>query len=486
MEPKKKELNFQSITEASPIALVLTNSKGKIIYVNDFAIKMFCYQKNELEGKGLDILLKDIYIKYPRKYWDDNIALPNFIAPEKDNLFSAQTKSGTEFPVEVRFTPLKTDGCFNVLITVTSISERVKAVEQLRLVVESALNSMILTDSEGKIVMVNKQTELVFGYDPNELVGKKIEVLVPQRMKDKHPHHRSQFYAHPKARPMGAGRDLYAVKKDGTEIPVEIGLNPVERDKTKYVLASVIDITERKKNEVAIQQYARQIEEKNKELEEFAHVASHDLREPLNSIISLTEILVQRKSEQLDEDGNKLLGFISKSASRMNELITGLLDYAKLGSSKKLVLTDLKELLETVLLDLNSSIQASGAKIIIGKLPVLKVYAMEFRLLFQNLISNALKYRKPDESPEIVVSSKQVRKGWEFSVADNGIGIPEAQKEKIFDLFHRVHGRNEYEGTGIGLSHCRKIIELHNGKIWVESKLGEGSTFFFFIPEMVG
>jgi PAS domain S-box-containing protein len=341
---------------------------------------------------------------------------------------------------------------------------------------------MILTDSSGKILVINKQTEVLFGYERNELIGKKIEILVPQRMKDHHPKHRKKFHDHPKARPMGAGRDLYGVKKDGTEIPVEIGLNPIEKDGELLVLASVIDITERKKNEEAIRLYARQIEEKNKELEEFSNVASHDLREPLNSIISFTELLIERKSDQLDEDGIKMLDFISKSSSRMAELIIGLLDYAHLGNSKELVMNDLNKLLLTVLLDLDSSIKASNAEINVGKMPVLNVYSMEFRLLFQNLISNALKYRKPEVAPQISISAKQVKNGWEFAISDNGIGIPEAQKEKVFNLFHRLHKRNEYEGTGIGLAHCRKIAEHHRGRIWVESEVGRGSTFYFFIP----
>lgn len=483
MDIKDQELNFQSILEGTPIALVLTSTKGKIIYINDFAADMFGYTKMELEDKGLDILLVDMYQKYPQSYWNNYFANPNSVEHEEGKEFSAQMKSGKVFPVEIRMTTVKAGENFYVLTTVTNISERVKAIEQLGLIVESALNAMILTDSEGKIVMANTPTELLFGYERTELIGKRIEMLVPQRMRKQHPHHRKQFYSHPKARPMGAGRDLYAVKKDGTEIPVEIGLNPVEKDGKRYVLASVIDITERKRNEKAIRLYARQIEEKNKELEEFAHVASHDLREPLNSIISLTEILMQRKSTHLDEEGIKLLGYIDKSASRMTELITGLLEYAQLGNSKELALIDLNELLETVVLDLNASVKASGARIISGKLPVLNVYVMEFRLLLQNLISNALKYRQPDIPPVISISSMQVKKGWEFSVADNGIGIPEAQKEKVFNLFHRLHGRNEYEGTGIGLAHCRKIIELHNGNIWLESKLGEGSTFYFFIPD---
>lgn len=482
MKIKDRELGFRLIIEASPVALILTNNEGKIIYLNNFAEKMFDYQEKELEGKGVDSLLNDIYTVKPPEFWKKYFTQPTSIRLGEDNSFMAETKTGQKFPAEVQMNPIKTEESIYVLITITNVSDRLKANEQLRLVVESALNAMILTDSSGKILVINKQTELLFGYGRNELIGEKIEILVPQRMKQHHPHHRQKFHDQPKARPMGAGRDLFGVKKDGTEIPVEIGLNPVEKDGEMLVLASVIDITERKKNEEAIRLYARQIEEKNKELEEFTNVASHDLREPLNSIIGFTELLKERNSDQLDEDGNKMLDFIGKSSSRMSDLIIGLLDYARLGNSKELATTDLNKLLLTVLLDLDSSIKASDAEIKAGEMPVLNVFSMEFRLLFQNLISNSLKYRKPDAAPQISISANKVQYGWEFKVSDNGIGIPEDQKEKVFNLFHRLHKRNEFEGTGIGLAHCRKIAELHGGRIWVESEVGKGSTFYFFIP----
>ena len=468
--------------EATPIALVLINEEEKIIYINSFAENLFFYKKIELKGQALEALLPDIHRVKPPEFWKNYFINPTAFRLGADDDLTAVTKTGRIFPVEVRMNPIDTGEMMYILVAITDISERIKSNEQFRLIVESALNAMILTDSTGKIAMINKQTEVLFGYERNELVGQKIEILVPHRMRQHHPEHRKNFYAHPKARPMGAGRDLYGVRKDGTEIPVEIGLNPIQKDGEQYVLASVIDITERKKSEEAIKKYTRQIEEKNKELEEFTNVASHDLREPLNSIISLTELLMHSKSDQLDEEGKKMLDYISKSSTRMSEMIIGLLEYARMGKSKELTRVNLDELVKTVLIDLESSINSSNSKIYVDTLPEIMAYAMEMRLLFQNLISNAIKYRNPDIAPEIAVSARQVKKGWEFVVTDNGIGIPENQKENIFNLFHRLHARNKYEGTGIGLAHCRKIAELHNGKIWVESEIGKGSSFYFFIP----
>ena len=166
----------------------------------------------------------------------------------------------------------------------------------------------------------------------------------------------------------------------------------------------------------------------------------------------------------------------------MKELVKGLLDYARIGKSTDFSTVDLNVIVEHVINDLELSVLESGAKITATKLPVLNVMETEIRLLFQNLISNAIKYKSPNRKPEINISARKVKGGLKFSVSDNGIGIPSDQKEKIFIIFQRLHGRNEYEGIGIGLSHCRKIVELHDGKIWVESELNKGSTFYFFIP----
>lgn len=482
LEIKQQELNIKLILEATPIALLLINHEEKIIYLNRFSENLFLYQKAELKGRYLEAILPEIHRVKSPEFWEEYYRNPTeFRLTEGDEL-TALTNTGKQFPVEVRLNPIAAGQQVYVLVAVTDISGRIKINEQFRFIVESALHSMILTDSEGTISMVNKQTELLFGYERNELIGRKIEILVPQKMRHQHPAHRSKFYANPKARPMGDGRDLYGVRKDGTEIPLEIGLNPVEKDGERYVLASVIDITVRKTSEEAISNYARQIEEKNKELEEFTNVASHDLREPLNSIISLTDLLLDNKKDQLDEDGVRMLEFISKSSDRMLEMITGLLEYARIGKTKELVLTDLNELLVTVLLDLDATIKANSATVHVDPLPAIPAYAIELRLLFQNLISNAIKYRKPEELPVVRISAQEADHGWKFEVSDNGLGIPQNQKDKIFNLFHRLHARSKIEGTGIGLAHCRKITELHNGRIWVESELGKGSTFCFFIP----
>lgn len=351
-----------------------------------------------------------------------------------------------------------------------------------QVVVESAPNSIIMVDPTGKIVFMNKHTEKLFGYSKKVLIGKNISILLPERYGNTHHEMIKKFFKNPQTRTMGAGRDLQGIKKNGEEFPVEIGLNPLKTEEGTFVLASIIDITERKKLELRERHYIKALETKNKELEQFAYIASHDLREPLQSIYSFIQLIDSDYSDLLDEVGKESIRYINDSINRMKNLIQGLLEYSRLGREAQLEELDLNDLVQEVLDDLNFSIHGSNAKITVNHLPTIKGYPVEIRLLFQNLISNAIKFRKKDVVPRIKVSSKKSKNYWRFEVSDNGIGIPSDYYEKIFTIFQRLHRREEYEGTGIGLAHCRKIIDLHHGEIWVESKPGQGSNFYFSIP----
>ena len=474
-----EKLSFQLMVEASPTALILVNNRGKIEYINKFAENLFLYKKDELTGKDLEILL-------PQRYRSKHLSLLSkyFANPisrqmgENRELFALK-KNGVEFPVEIGLNPIITERDTLTLAAVNDITDREKANEQFRLVVESAPNAIILVDENGIIVMINKQTEILFGYERKELIGSGMEILVPTRLKEHHPKLRESFNHKPQTRPMGADRDLFATKKNGSEIPIEIGLNPIRKDEQNFVLASIIDITERKKNEEAFKLYTKRIEAKNQELEQFTYIASHDLREPLSSIIGLIDLLLQFDKEKLDDSILTKLEFIEKSSTRMMDLIKGLLDFARLGKKSEIKEVNLNDIVRSVVSDLDSSIKESNTEIITQKLPTLNAYEIEIRLLFQNIISNAIKYRKPDIAPIINISAKPLKKGWEFSIQDNGIGIPPHQSDKIFLLFQRLHARDQYGGIGIGLAHCKKIVELNDGQIWVESESDQGSTFKF-------
>jgi signal transduction histidine kinase len=235
--------------------------------------------------------------------------------------------------------------------------------------------------------------------------------------------------------------------------------------------------------EKKVRQRTSQIESKNKELEQFAYVASHDLQEPLRTMSAFVELLQQQYKGQLDANADKFLDYTLNASERMKVLIKDLLDYSRIGREKESRLVDCNLLVKEVVADLDKVIEDSGASIHASTLPVLQAYPTELKLLFQNLISNSIKFRKQGESPVIDIGSVNENGHWKFFVQDNGIGIEPQFLDRIFIIFQRLHNRSEYEGSGIGLAHCKKIVELHGGKIWVESVPGGGSRFIFTIAQ---
>lgn len=242
------------------------------------------------------------------------------------------------------------------------------------------------------------------------------------------------------------------------------------------------DITEQRKLE-EIQKFAQELKVKNKEMEQFAYVASHDLQEPLRTIRSYSGLLNRRFSDQLGEDGQQFLNFIGDASLRMSNLIKGLLEYSQIGTDRQVGTVNCNVLLQEVLQDLNSSITKHQATIKVNDLPTLQGYKVELRQLFQNLISNAIKFHKPGEEPLIEIHAAEKQAYWQFSVKDNGIGIDLKYQNKISTIFQRLHLSKEYEGTGIGLANCKKIVEMHHGRIWLESEEGQGATFFFTLKK---
>ena len=221
----------------------------------------------------------------------------------------------------------------------------------------------------------------------------------------------------------------------------------------------------------------------NSELGQFAYVASHDMQEPLRAVAGCAEILKSRYADQMDDSADELISHIVDGASRMQGLINDLLQISQVSSqASSFESVDTNQTCRAALLNLDDVIKKSAARIELGDLPMVKGDRTQITQVFQNLISNALKYRK-EESPIVTIKSQQKQELWEFSVADNGIGISPEFHHKIFGIFQRLHTRVEYPGSGIGLALCKKIIERHRGSIWLKSALGTGSTFHFTLPQ---
>jgi signal transduction histidine kinase len=222
----------------------------------------------------------------------------------------------------------------------------------------------------------------------------------------------------------------------------------------------------------------------NKELEHFAYIASHDLQQPLRTVSNYMRLFEDKYIPQLDESAKKYIQSANNAVKRMSLLINSLLAFSQLGHNRSLVNVDLNTLLNNILDDHESLIKSSNTVIEISIMPVLNVYEIEIHQLFQNLITNAIKFQKESAYPKISISAIEHNGKWQFAVKDNGIGIEDIHFQKIFEIFQRLHGNKEYEGSGIGLANCKKIVQLHQGEIWLESKPKLGTTFYFTIPNL--
>jgi PAS domain S-box-containing protein len=376
--------------------------------------------------------------------------------------------------------------------------------KQANQIIDTAPEAIIVIDMEGRINRANSQAQQLFGYSQEELNGQPIEILIPEQYRSDHVAHRAGFIDGPELRRMGVGRDLVAVHKNGKEFPVEVGLGPMQLDNKIYVIAALSDITQRKHAEESLQQInleleqrvderTRQLRASNQELEQFAYVASHDLQEPLRMVASYLQLVEKRYKSQLDDAACEFIAFAVDGANRMKQLIEGLLEYSRVQTrAKDLGPIDMEVIINNVVTDLQVRIEERGAVITHDSLPMIMGDESQIRRLLLNLIGNSIKYCT-NETPRIHVSVRSMenssqplteeilKNGWMFSISDNGIGIDSQYSERIFQLFQRLHTRNEYPGTGLGLAVCKRIVERHGGKIWVESKVGEGSIFYFVI-----
>jgi PAS domain S-box-containing protein len=352
----------------------------------------------------------------------------------------------------------------------------------VRLAVEACPNGMIMTDAGGEIVLVNAETERLFGYTRTELLGRSIDILVPAADKTVHGEHRARFVAQPEARRMGAGRDLFGVRKDGSRIPLEIGLNPIRTPDGLMVLSAIIDISERIKSMQALAEQRAELQRSNADLEQFAYVASHDLREPLRMVATYSELLAERYKGKLDERADEYIRYTIDGAKRMQQLVKDLLAYSRVSSQANAPeAIDAGAAVRSALDSLKAAIDETRAEIVCDRLPEIRADESQLGQVFQNLIGNALKFRA-ERPPRIHIAAEQRNGACEFRVADNGIGMDKQYEERVFQMFQRLHERGRYDGNGIGLAIAKKIVERHGGRIWFESKLDKGTTFYFTMP----
>lgn len=351
-----------------------------------------------------------------------------------------------------------------------------------RELLEAAPDGILIVDQDGRIVLVNQHSEELFGYRRGELLNLPIEVLIPAEARERHRVHRQSYLAEPRVRPMGMNMELMAQRKDASLFPAEISLSPAQVRGRMLIIAIVRDISERRRAQQQLARQAQELARSNAELEQFAYIASHDLQEPLRMVSSYVQLLARRYRGKLDANADEFIGFAVDGVKRMQALIEDLLAYSRLtrkGPSPEE--TDVNAVVCDACFNLQLALRESAAKVSYDDLPTVRCDRTQFIQLFQNLIANAVKFRS-QASPQIDISAQREGDCWRFIVRDNGIGIEPQYLERIFVIFQRLHSREAYPGTGMGLAICKRIVERHGGRIGVESQPGAGAAFWFTLP----
>jgi PAS domain S-box-containing protein len=473
---KRAEDKFRALLESAPDAIVIVDRFGTIAIVNAQTEKLFGYSRAQLIGKPVEMLMPDRFHRTHPKHRAGFFADPQARSMGSGLELYGKRNDGTEFPIEISLSPLETEDGVLVSSAIRDITERKKAEAKFRGVLESAPDAMVIVDRQGRIVLVNAQTEQIFGYSRDELVGQWVELLMPDRFRRQHPDYRSGYFDRPKARSMGSGLELYGRRKDGSEFPVEISLSPLNTEEGVLVCSAIRDISERKQVESSLKLAIS-------ELEAFSYSVAHDLRAPLRGMNGFAELLLQDFGDKLGPQGLDFLQEIHTNAVKMGALIDALLSLSKVARSDlKVEPTDLSSLARAIAARLQAAEPGREVTAVIQEQLHANVDLHLARALLENLLSNAWKFTGKVSSARVELGFSAERRA--FYVKDNGAGFDMAYADKLFAPFQRLHSARDFAGTGIGLATVQRIVHRHGGKVWAEGKVDEGAAFYFTMPGM--
>jgi PAS domain S-box-containing protein len=380
-------------------------------------------------------------------------------------------------------------GCSVVVHDATARREADVEMRRARATFEGILaiasDAVVCVGEEQRIQFFNAGAERIFGYGAAEVLGAPLETLIPERHRPAHAERVRAFgdgTVH--ARRMGERGEISGRRKGGEIFPAEASISRLDVGGARVYTAVLRDVTDRRRAEDALARQAEELARSNADLEQFAYVASHDLQEPLRMVASYTQLLARRYRDRLDEDAHEFIGYAVEGVTRMQALINDLLAYSRVGTgSGEARAVELEAVLGRVLRSLEAAVEEAGARVTHDPLPTVRGDEGQLGQLLQNLVGNAIKFRRPDAAPHVHLSAARGDGEWEIAVRDNGIGIEAEFADRIFVIFQRLQPRGEYPGTGIGLAICKKIVERHGGRIWVEGTPGVGTTFRFTLPD---
>ncbi len=475
------ETKFRDLLEAAPDAIVIVNRSGSIHLVNAQTERLFGYTRGELIGRPVETLIPERFRAQHLGHRTNFFGAPQPRAMGSGRQLFGLRKDGSEFPVEISLSPLETEDGTLVSSAIRDITARTKAEGKFRGLLEAAPDAMVIVDGDGRILLVNAQTEMLFGYPRAELMGVSVELLMPERYRPAHAQHRTRYFAEPRVRAMGTGLELYGLRKDGTEFPLEISLSPLETAEGTLVSGAIRDITQRKVLE-------RKIQEASRLKSEFLANMSHELRTPLNAIIGFAEMMHDGVVGDVADDHKEYLSDILSSARHLLRLINDVLDLAKVESGKAAFRrepSDMKALVHEVRDVLRGMAAGKHLRIEteLEDLGPVMVDPGRIKQVLYNYVSNAIKFTPEGGRISLRVTG-EAGACFRIEVEDTGIGISPEEFERLFGEFQQLDAGSakRYQGTGLGLVLTKRIIEAHGGHVEVRSAKGFGSTFCAVLP----
>ncbi|WP_295991030.1 PAS domain S-box protein [Rugamonas sp.] len=486
-DAKQADAKYRELLESTPDAIIMANASGRIVLANGHAERLFGYGPGTLRGQPLELLLPERYraahVGHRSAYFGQPRARTMGAGLELYGL----RRDGVEFPLEISLSPITTEDGTLVMSAIRDTSARRKAEQKFRGLLEAAPDAIVIVNRQGEIVLVNSQTEQLFGYPRAELLGRRVEVLIPQRYAALHPGHRAGFFEHPQPRAMGAGLELLGLRRDGSEFPVEISLSPLEVEGETLVSSAIRDISARRRVERALQDKTVELERANQAKDRFLASMSHELRTPLNAILGFAQLLADTSLPVTAEQRGEFTDCILKAGQHLLSLINETLDLAKIESGTVTLSLEPVGLAELVA-ELRTMVEPLGnarnIRMIFPPRVACRVVADRTRLkqAILNLLSNAIKYNR-DIGAMVVdcapVPGARVR----ISVQDTGTGLRPEQVAELFQPFNRLGQEGGVqEGSGIGLVLTKRLVELMGGAIGVSSSPGIGSVFWIELP----
>jgi len=488
-ELHNSEQQIQSIFNSAPDAVIVINSDSIIEKWNQKAEKLFGWSFSEVVGKPIYDFIIPLQHREGHKNGMKRF-LETGVGPvlHKEIDISAINKTGNEFDIQLSISPVTLKDKTLFIAFIRDITERKKVEKSLHLSEEKFNKAFQLSPAgivisslvTGNYLDVNESFLKIVGYNRDEVIGKSFNettILSPES--------RKEILDELTKTASVQRKEVDIIKKSGQSGTMIFSSEQIEIAGEKCLLTIIYDISELKKAREDLKIKSEELARSNKELEQFAYIASHDLQEPLRMVNSYLQLLERRYKDKLDQDARDFINFAVDGSNRMRTLIFSLLDYSRVNRVKPFEDIKTNELLNEVLSDLKAQINENKAAITVEPLPDIYGDRVLMGQIFQNLISNAVKF-KGDKDPEILISGKKNNHEYLFSIKDNGIGIQKEYAGKLFTIFQRLNTKDQYPGTGIGLAICKKIVEKHGGKIWFDSEFGKGSTFYFTIKAKEG